>query len=267
VLTESFRGSVDGDLESGVIRQVLTDLLRVVGVKDHADDAAGALLVDCRDLRVEVLAQELLLGSGVTQGGDRLWRDDCLLRHGHRDWHATWDGHLRGCLPTEGWERCVVDGDALLSWLLRLLISCALEFRAGVVLTVPVRVLLVCSSLVWILLRLVVAVRLILPWSTAPGLALLVVWLHGLALRLHGPLTHLALVLVVPTLVVIPVHPWLVRRVLLLILVPASASGGSWIAATLPETTLVVVASATLVAALTPAVPRLVVLVSLRVLS
>jgi len=243
-------------------------MLRVVGIEDHAHDAAGALLVDSSDLGVEVLAQELLLGSGVTQGGDRLWRDGCLLRHGHcGDWHATWNGHLRRWLSAKLWERCRVDGDALLSWLL-LLVSCTREFGAGVVLSVPVRVLLVCSSLVWILLRLVVAVRLLLPRSTAPGLALIVVWLHRLALRLHGPLTHLALVLGVPTLVVIPVHPWLVCRVLLLILIPASASGGSWIAAALPETTLVVVASATLVAAvLTPAVPRLVVLVSLRVLS
>lgn len=151
--------------------------------------------------------------------------------------------------------------------------SGALELRAGIVLSVLVLVLvpvlLVLISLVWILLRLVVAILLILSRSTASGLALLAIWLHRLPLRLLGPAIHLVLVLVVPTLVVIPVHPWLVLRVvlLLILLIPASATGGSWIAAALPETTLVVVvASATLVAA-TPAVPRLVVLVSLRVLS
>lgn len=180
--------------------------------------------------------------------------------------HGDWDGHGRG-LSAERRETLLVKVDALLCWLLLLCLA-SLIGRARIVLSV----LLVWSSLVWILLRLVVAVLLILPRSTAPGRALLVV-LHWLPLRLHGPSTHLlVLVLVVvltcsSSLVVIPVHPRLVLGVLLLILlIPASACGGTWIAA-LPETTLVVVASTTLVAALAPAVSRLVVLVSLRVLS
>ena len=105
-------------------------------------------------------------------------------------------------------------------------------------------------SLVWILLRLVVAVLLILPGSTAPGRALLAV-LHWLPLRLHR---SWVLLVSAASLVVILVCSRLVLVVvLLLILIPASATCGSWIS-TLPITTPVIVASATLVSALTPAV-------------
>ena len=118
----------------------------------------------------------------------------------------------------------------------------------------------------------VVAVLLILPGSSAPGRALLAVLLHWLPLRLHGPSTHLVVLLVLPVAALVVVIPIMPRQVLvvvlLLILIPASATTrGSWIAASLPVATLVVVASATLVSALSPAVSRLVVLVSLRVLS
>ena len=115
----------------------------------------------------------------------------------------------------------------------------------------------------------VVAVEL-LPLSAAPGLTVttsIMLLLHGLlmGLLLLGSSTNTTLVratlaLVVPSsLVVIPVHPRLVLGVLLLlILIPADASG-SWIAAPLPIVATIV-ASATLVAALTPAIPHLVVL-------
>ena len=75
----------------------------------------------------------------------------------------------------------------------------------------------------------VIAVLLILPWSTAPGRALLAIlsWLLALRLLLGPSTTHL--VLLVATLVVIPVvHPRLVLVVvLLLILIPAGATCGS----------------------------------------
>jgi len=123
---------------------------------------------------------------------------------------------------------------------------------------------LVWSSLVWILLRLVVAVRLILPLSTASGLASPPIG-HGL-LSLSWSAT-LALVLARHefALVVIPVVTSLVLAVLLLILIPASASGCPLIS-TLSEATTVIVASSSLVTTLTPAIPILVVLDSLRVL-
>lgn len=88
--------------------------------------------------------------------------------------------------------------------------------------------------------------------------------LHGLLMGLLGSSTNTTLVratlaLAVPSsLVVIPVHPRLVLGVLLLlILIPAGASG-PWIAA-LPIVATIV-ASATLVAALTPAISHLIVL-------
>lgn len=131
-------------------------------------------------------------------------------------------------------------------------------------------VLLVWSSLVWILLRLVVAVLLLIASvAAASALATGTIW-HGLLLVLHRPATlvWLLLLLTITTLVVISVTPWLVLGVLLLILIPACATCGSWIAATLSEATLlvaVVVAATTVVvtvavavivvAALTPAVP------------
>ena len=120
--------------------------------------------------------------------------------------------------------------------------------------------------LVWILLRLVVAVIEWLPLSAAPLLTAtcIMLLLHGLLMGLLGSSTNTTLVratlaLVVPSsLVVISVHPRLVLGVLLLlILIPADASG-SWIAA-LPIVATIV-ASTTLVAALTPAIPHLVVL-------
>ena len=120
--------------------------------------------------------------------------------------------------------------------------------------------------LVWILLRLVVAVVEWLPLSAAPLLTAtcIMLLLHGLLMGLLGSSTNTTLVratlaLVVPSsLVVISVHPRLVLGVLLLlILIPADASG-SWIAA-LPIVATIV-ASTTLVAALTPAIPHLVVL-------
>ena len=120
--------------------------------------------------------------------------------------------------------------------------------------------------LVWILLRLVVAVVVLLPLSAAPGLTAtsIILLLHGLLMRLLGSSTYTTLVratlilAVTSSLVVISVHPRLVLGVLLLlILIPAGASG-SWIAA-LPIVATIV-ATATLVAALTPAIPHLVAL-------
>ena len=123
-------------------------------------------------------------------------------------------------------------------------------------------------SLVWILLRLVVAVLLLIASvAAASALATGTIW-HGLLLVLHRPanLVWLLLLLTITTLVVISVTPWLVLGVLLLILIPASASGCPLITA-LSVATTVIVASTTLVATSTPAVPILVVLDSLRVLS
>ena len=106
-----------------------------------------------------------------------------------------------------------------------------------------------------------------LPLSAAPLLTAtsIILLLHGLLMGLLGSSTYTTLVratlaLAVPSsLVVISVHPRLVLGVLLLliILIPADASG-PWIAA-LPIVATIV-ASATLVAALTPAIPHLVVL-------
>lgn len=101
--------------------------------------------------------------------------------------------------------------------------------------------------------------------------ALIVGLLLGSGAAWTSPVLVLVLVLVVllsSSLVATPVLPRLVLRyVLLLILIPASASLSARIA-TLPVPALIVVESTTtLVAALTPAEAGLVVLVSLRVLS
>lgn len=216
-----------------------------------------------------MFTQELLLSFNRSHSSDDLERDLCCLgHHGHllrdrHDWHCL----LRSG-SSEGWESRHVHGLALrlrLGWS-----SHCFSLILGSILLLSVwSVLLVWSSLVWILLRLVVAVLLIASSAAASALATGTVW-HGLLLVLHWPTTlvWLLLLLTIATLVVISVTPRLVLGVLLLILIPADATCGSWIAATLSEATLlvaVVVAATTVVvtvavavivvAALTPAVP------------
>ena len=129
-------------------------------------------------------------------------------------------------------------------------------------------------SLDWILLRLVVAVR----RSATSTLTTTASIGHGLRrLILLVTLVLLLLLLTITTLVVTSYTPRLVLGVLLLILIPAGATCGSWIAAALIVTLPIAVAAATLVvvtvavtvivAMMAPAVPLLVFLESLRVLS
>ena len=128
-------GAIDSLLESGVVRQILADLLSVVGVKDHAYDAASPSFVKGSDLRVEVLTQVLLLSIGVTTHCDQLGRNSTcawlLLRHRHG--HSS--KRLLG-LTTEGGEAALVDGDTLL------LLLCTVKFGAWIVLPVVLLVLL-----------------------------------------------------------------------------------------------------------------------------
>lgn len=125
-------------------------------------------------------------------------------------------------------------------------------------------------TLVWILLRLVVAELILLPLSAAAGLAIapsivrLLAWSRALNLALVLP--ALVVVVVRTPLVVIPVLPRLVLGVLLLILIPASATLGAHVA-TLPVPALIVVESTATLVAASPTEATLLVLVSLRVLS
>eukprot|EP00353_Schmidingerella_taraikaensis_P019046 CAMPEP_0185623052 /NCGR_PEP_ID=MMETSP0436-20130131/59609_1 /TAXON_ID=626734 ORGANISM="Favella taraikaensis, Strain Fe Narragansett Bay" /NCGR_SAMPLE_ID=MMETSP0436 /ASSEMBLY_ACC=CAM_ASM_000390 /LENGTH=193 /DNA_ID=CAMNT_0028264945 /DNA_START=301 /DNA_END=883 /DNA_ORIENTATION=- len=175
VLGNGLLGSSDGGLEGRVAVEVVDDLLGRVGVEDHADDAAGELVVDSSHPHVEVLTQEILLGLGVAHGRDHLDRDriGLLLRLGHWHWHwhrrsLSWLGLLgRGGLATKGGEGGLVDSDALL--LLRVVGLIAIVLLLRVLLLLGSAVVL--SSLVWILLRLVVAVLLIVLPGAATGLA------------------------------------------------------------------------------------------------
>lgn len=238
-------------LERCVVVQIFKDLLARVGVQDHADNAAGQFLVNGGHLDVEVFAEEVLL----------LLRATTLCYHLHRnhlllglllllDWH--W--HRLGCLlawllgrgrlsAAESWEARLVYGDALL---LR-----AASDRIGLVSVLLLLLLIgpsvVVSSLVWILLRLVVAVLLIVLPRTAAGLAvvtLIVVRLLTVLLPALRGRTRPLLLRVVPcaALVVIPVHARLVLGVLLLILIPASATGDA-LACALSEPALIIVSS------------------------
>ena len=142
-------------LEGLLVRQVVANLLRAVGVEDHADDAAGPRIVILSHPRVQVLAQELLLSVSCANIGDDFRCDACGRRlllgggHGH-----LWHWHLRHCCGL-GWllwgaaskrgEATLVDGDALLgrllvtAWVLLLLIL--LSSIAMVVLSVLLLVL------------------------------------------------------------------------------------------------------------------------------
>lgn len=280
MLANSGDGPIDRKLQAFFVLEVLDDLLDEVGVEDHADDAACESVIDGHHAGVEMLAEELLLRLNGAERGDLLDRDltrggsgggrhHLLLRlrarhrHGRSEWHGCL-GH--GLAASKRGETRLIDGDrGLLSGRegtgVRVLLLSVVSAASWLL-------LLVCSSLVWILLRLVVAVLILFLSAAAARLAgaACVRLLHLALTRARGPACLvLVLVLVVP-LVVIPVHARLVCRVLLLILIPASASCGARIAS-LPEATLVIVSAATLVAALTPAVPGMAVLVSLRVLS
>ena len=145
-------------LEGRLVRQVVANLLRAVGVEDHADNAAGPRIVILSHPRVQVLAQELLLSVSCADIGDLFRCDACGRRlllggagHGH-----LWHWHLRQCCGL-GWllllrgtaskrgEATLVDGDALLgrllvtAWVLLLLIL--LSSIAMVVLSVLLLVL------------------------------------------------------------------------------------------------------------------------------
>ena len=112
--------------------EVLDNLLLLVGVEDHADDATGKVGLDRRDFDVQVLAEEVLLSIVVTSSEDLLHGDAHLLlgllniSHwllllllnidwlGHLDrlsWLLSWDGLS---VATHGGEAGLVDGDALL---------------------------------------------------------------------------------------------------------------------------------------------------------
>jgi len=119
-------------------------------------------------------------------------------------------------------------------------------------------------SLVWILLRLVVAVLLIVS-GTYPVLAVARVLLPAVHLLILSTVTlsggrarPLLLLLVVPALVVIPVSTGLVLRILLLILIPPCATCARHVPTPArPVTALIVVSAATLVPALTSVEARM----------
>ena len=144
-------------LEGLLVRQVVANLLRAVGVEDHADNAAGPRIVILSHPRVQVLAQELLLSVSCADIGDLFRCDACDHRLLLAGWHGhLWHWHLRNCCGL-GWllllwgaaskrgEAALVDGDALLgrllvtAWVLLLLII--LSSIAMVVLSVLLLVL------------------------------------------------------------------------------------------------------------------------------
>ena len=154
VLTQSLDGPVDSGLERGIILQVFADLLDLVSVEDHANDATCALPIDRTDLRVKMLTQELLLGIGVANVGDHFSCDGLLLllcgnRHCHG--HALWNWHcylLDWLLlsAAEGRETGLVDFDALLGLVCaKRLLLLVVVLLALVVLIVVLTVLLVLS--------------------------------------------------------------------------------------------------------------------------
>lgn len=141
VLTQRLEGLVDGLLERAFVLQVLADLLDLVRVEDHTDDATGAAFIDGCHLDVKVLTQELLLGVQVALAGEHLRCDGQLLlsrgnRHGHG--HRLWDR-----LAAESREAGLVDRDALLLSLL--VASLLLLALVAVLLVVVLTVLLVLS--------------------------------------------------------------------------------------------------------------------------
>ena len=112
--------------------EVLDNLLLLVGVKDHADDATGKVWLDRRNFDVQVLAEEVLLSNVITSCEDLLHGDANLLlgllniSHwllllllnidwlGHLDWLSrllSWEGLS---VATHGGEAGLVDVNALL---------------------------------------------------------------------------------------------------------------------------------------------------------
>lgn len=269
VVLQSLHGLSDAGLESGLIAEVGEDLVLGVSVKDHAHDAAGEVLLVDDDASVEVLSKLLLLllGSGESVQhllGDRRLESGLLVREWHGlSWVGVANRHLllRGSGATESGEGCAqVNGDLLLSATLNvvgLVVVCV--WPTGVR---SVVLLLVLSSLVWILLRLVVAVLLVSAAATSLVAVLTVV----LVVLLTALVVRSLLLVVVGALAVILVTPRLVLGVLLLIiLVPASAIAYASVCA-LSLTASVIVSPATLVAASLPSIVALPT-ISLRVLS
>jgi len=230
-------------------------------VKDHSYYAASHISIDFLNFNVEMLSEEVLLGLHITLLMNHL---NCEDRHNwlwlrlrlckRHCWHYR---HLclrlLRCLSglttgTEFREGRLVNSNALLR---------QIGLRRGLVPIVVILLLILLSTclspLVWILLRLVVAMLLIMLPGPATGLAIIaVVALMMIVLLLHDVLLWAALnggsagpilMLVVPALVVIPVTARLVLVVLLLILIPASATDGAH-APALFVPTLIIVSSA-----------------------
>ena len=89
-------------LEGLLVRQVVANLLRAVGVEDHADDAAGPGIVILPHPRVQVLAQELLLSFGSWDYFNSFSCDLGLLRHGDRHLLRDWHDRNRLLLDSDG---------------------------------------------------------------------------------------------------------------------------------------------------------------------
>lgn len=250
MLADGHNGPLDGIIKSSLALKVLNHLLGRECIEDHADDTAGHRLIHLFNSEVEVLAEEVLLGGCITLRKDQIQADGlnrcCCSGHGHGSRLG-----LSHSLAAELWESSLVNGDARLiglsGWFFFLLRCCLV----AVVILLMIRSV-VRSPLVWILLRLVVAVLLIVLPGPATRLAvvpvvatLMIVRLRAVVLALSRGLAgrRLSIVVRAAALVVIPVHARLVLVVLLLILIPAGATGGAHVSALLVPA-LIIVSSA-----------------------
>ena len=67
MLLNRLDGQVDGVSQSGLIVEIMNNLILRVSFEDHGDDAAGQSIVHSLDTGVKVLTQELLLLLRVTK--------------------------------------------------------------------------------------------------------------------------------------------------------------------------------------------------------
>ena len=105
MLADCHNCSVYCCLENGLVAQVLDDLIRRIGVKDHTDDTTSTCLVVGHYSGIKTLAQVLLLGIGSAKHCEHFSRYFNLLhRLSHNNWHGHLRGDLMGCASSKGWK-------------------------------------------------------------------------------------------------------------------------------------------------------------------